>query len=52
MGETVKIFAMVHGFDSAFKVGAALLIVGAIILMTMITVGKDSVVETDAVVMH
>jgi len=52
MGQTVKLFAMVHGFDSAFKVGAALLIVGAIILMTTINVGKDSVVESDAVVMH
>jgi MFS family permease len=52
MGQTVKLFAMVHGFDSAFKVGAALLIVGAIILFTTINVGKDSVVESDAVVMH
>ena len=52
MGQTVKLFAMVHGFDSAFKVGATLLIVGAIILFTTINVGKDSVVESDAVVMH
>jgi len=52
MGQTVKVFAMVHGFDSAFKVGASLLLVGAILLFTFITVGKDSVVESDAVVMH
>lgn len=52
MGEAVQAFGLVHGFDAAFKVGASLLAVGAVILLIFITVGKDSVVETDAVVMH
>ena len=52
LGESVKLFAMVHGFDSAFKVGAALLVAGAVVIVAFINVGKDAVVETDAVVMH
>lgn len=52
LGEGVKVFAMVHGFDSAFKVGAALLVAGAVVLFAFINVGKEAVVESDAVMMH
>lgn len=52
LGANVQVFAMVHGFDSAFKVGAGLLVLGAITLFGFITVGKDAVVESDAVIVH
>lgn len=52
LGESVQVFAMVHGFDSAFKVGAALLVAGAVILAAFINVGKEAVVETEGVLVH
>ena len=45
MGEAAKLYGMVHGFTSSFKVGAALLLVGAFILGLLINIGKESVVE-------
>ena len=42
----------VFGFTSAFKIGAAMLFVGAIILFLFINIGKESLVETEGVGMH
>lgn len=44
--------AMVHGFTRAWTVGAGLLITGALVLFFFINIGKEAVVESDAVVMH
>ena len=52
MGKAVQVYGMVHGFTIAFQVGAALLIVGSIILFAFINVGKDAVVENEGVVLH
>jgi len=46
------LFAMTHGFTVAFKVSAALLFTGAVVLFFFINIGKDSLVETEGVVAH
>lgn len=43
----VQPFAVTHGFTVAFKVSAALLFAGALVLFFIINVGKDSLVETE-----
>ena len=45
-------FAMTHGFTVAFKVSAALLFTGAVVLFFFINIGKDSLVETEGVIAH
>ena len=52
LGEAVQVFGLVHGFDAAFKVGAGLLVAGAVILFLFINIGKEAVVETEGVVVH
>jgi EmrB/QacA subfamily drug resistance transporter len=52
LGEKLMPFAMTHGFTVAFKFSAALLFVGAIVLIFFINVGKDSLVETEGVIAH
>lgn len=52
MGKSVQVYGMVHGFTVAFQVGAILLLVGALILLTFVNVGKDAVVENEGVVLH
>lgn len=52
LGAAVKPAAMVHGFTEAFKYGAGLLFIGALVLFFFINVGKDSLVETEGVGMH
>ena len=47
LGKMVQPFAVTHGFTVAFKVSAALLFAGALVLFFFINVGKDSLVETD-----
>jgi len=47
LGKMVQPFAVTHGFTVAFKVSAALLFAGAIVLFFFINVGKDSLVETE-----
>jgi EmrB/QacA subfamily drug resistance transporter len=47
LGKLVQPFAVTHGFTVAFKVSAALLFAGALVLFFFINVGKDSLVETD-----
>ena len=36
---------LVHGYTQSFRVGAAFLIVGALVLFFAINVGKDAIVE-------
>lgn len=50
LGKMVQPFAVTHGFTVAFKVSAALLFAGALVLFFFINVGKDSLVETEGVV--
>jgi EmrB/QacA subfamily drug resistance transporter len=52
LGESVQVFGLVHGFNQAYRVGASLLVVGAVLLFFFINVGKDAVVETEGVVVH
>ncbi len=47
LGKLVQPFAVTHGFTVAFKVSAALLFAGALVLFFFINVGKDSLVETE-----
>ena len=44
--------AMTHGYTVAFKVSAALLFTGAVVLFFFINVGKDSLVEVEGGAMH
>ena len=44
--------AMTHGYTVAFKVSAALLFTGALVLFFFINIGKESLVETEGVGMH
>jgi EmrB/QacA subfamily drug resistance transporter len=46
------LYAMTHGFTTAFKFSAALLFIGAIVLFFFINIGKESLVENDEVMMH
>ena len=47
LGKMVQPFAVTHGFTVAFKVSAALLFAGALVLFFFINVGKESLVETE-----
>ena len=44
--------AMTHGYTVAFKVSAALLFTGAVVLFFFINIGKEALVETEGVAMH
>jgi EmrB/QacA subfamily drug resistance transporter len=48
LGKMVQPFAITHGFTTAFKVSAALLFAGAIVLFFFINIGKESLVETES----
>ena len=52
LGEAVQVFGLVHGFNAAYKVGASLLVVGAVLLLFFINVGKEAVVENEGVMVH
>jgi EmrB/QacA subfamily drug resistance transporter len=52
LGKALMPIAMVHGYTTSFKVGAALLFTGAVVLFFFINIGKDAVVETEGVAMH
>jgi EmrB/QacA subfamily drug resistance transporter len=52
LGKNAAAFGIVHGFTQAFKVGAALLFAGAVVLFFFLNIGKDAVVETEGVVVH
>ncbi|MSW73859.1 MAG: DHA2 family efflux MFS transporter permease subunit [Actinobacteria bacterium] len=52
LGDTVQLFGITHGFTVAFKVSAALLFTGAVVLFFFINIGKEAVVESEGVVVH
>ena len=47
LGDNAQVFALTHGYTASFKAGAAMLIVGAIVMMVFIKVGKESLVEKE-----
>ncbi|MBI3430170.1 MAG: MFS transporter, partial [Actinobacteria bacterium] len=46
-GKVAQFAALTHGYTQSFKVGAAFLLIGAVVLAFTIKIGKDSLVETD-----
>ena len=48
-GKKAQFFALTHGYTETFKVGAGLLLVGAIVLAFTIRIGKESLVETELI---
>jgi hypothetical protein len=42
--------ALTHGYTQSFKVGAGLLLLGAVVLASTIRIGKESLVEDDLIV--
>ena len=52
LGKMVQPFAVTHGFTTAYKVSAALLFAGAIVLFFFINIGKESLVETEGAAAH
>ena len=52
LGAKVQPFGMVHGFSVAFQVGALMLLIGAIVLIAFINIGKDAVVESEGAMLH
>ena len=52
-GQAATPAAMTHGYTVAFGIGASLLLVGAVILLTFINIGKEAVIEgNEAVALH
>lgn len=45
LGDAAKLFGMVHGYVSSFRVGATFLLIGAVLLFIFINLGKDAIVE-------
>ena len=45
-------YGVTHGYTVAFTVSAALLFAGAVVLFFFINIGKESLVETEGVVVH
>jgi hypothetical protein len=52
LGQLALPNGLVHGYTQSFRVGAAFLLVGAIVLAVAINVGKDAIVETEGVIAH
>lgn len=52
LGKELPGFAMVHGFSIAFRVGAALLLIAAVIIALTINVGKHAAESTEGVALH
>lgn len=48
-GQVAQFAALTHGYTQSFKVGAAFLLVGAVVLALTIRIGKESLVETDLI---
>ncbi len=48
-GQVAQFAALTHGYTQSFKVGAGLLLVGAVVLAFTIKIGKDSLVETELI---
>ena len=45
-----QFWALTHGYTQSFKVGAGLLLVGAVVLAFTIRIGKESLIEEDLIV--
>lgn len=48
-GQVAQFAALTHGYTQSFRVGAAFLLVGAVVLAFTIRIGKDSLVETELI---
>lgn len=48
-GKSAQFNALTHGYTQSFRVGAALLLVGAVVLAATIRIGKESLVETELI---
>ena len=46
-GQVAQFAALTHGYTESFKVGAALLIAGTIVVALTIRLGKESLVESE-----
>lgn len=49
-GQVAQFAALTHGYTESFKVGAGMLLVGAVVLAFTIRIGKESLVEADLIV--
>ncbi|MDP1720237.1 MAG: MFS transporter [Candidatus Nanopelagicaceae bacterium] len=49
-GQVAQFAALTHGYTQSFRVGAAFLLIGAVVLAFTIRIGKESLVETDLIV--
>ena len=47
LGKMNQVYAQVHGFAIAFRIGAGFLVAAAIIAFLLINIGKDSLVESE-----
>ncbi|MEI8065943.1 MAG: MFS transporter [Actinomycetes bacterium] len=48
LGAQTQAYAAVHGFSTAFKFGAGFLFLGAVVSFFAITIGKESLVESES----
>lgn len=48
-GQVAQFAALTHGYTQSFRVGAAFLLVAAVVLAFTIRIGKDSLVETELI---
>jgi hypothetical protein len=48
-GQVAQFAALTHGYTESFKVGAGMLLVGAVVLALTIRIGKESLVETELI---
>ena len=47
LGDNAQVFALTHGYTASFKAGAAMLMVGAFVIMVFMKIGKESLVKKD-----
>ena len=47
LGDKANTFALTHGYTASFKAGAAMLMVGAFVIMVFMKIGKESLVKKD-----
>jgi len=47
LGDKANTFALTHGYTASFKAGAAMLMVGAFVILVFMKIGKESLVKKD-----
>lgn len=47
LGDNAQVFALTHGYTASFKAGAAMLMVGAFVIMVFMKIGKEFLVKKD-----